>query len=249
LAHWDSNPRIEILGNHRARRLSIISFRIRHGEGSYLHHNHVVALLNDLFGVQARGGCSCAGPYGHRLLAIDAATSHALLDEVVHGCDGIKARWTRVNFNYFISDTVRDYLIDAVDLIATHGHRLLPGYRFDAHTGQWRHRDGPDDPPLRLTDVRFTADGRLTAPEAHHRRLGEERWPANSLAPARCWPPVPTTWATVPAVCQRTSSVCAGSRCRRSAWNKPGPAPVEPSGFRYPAGYKRGERNPCRPWS
>ncbi|WP_240436759.1 hypothetical protein [Streptomyces sporangiiformans] len=61
-----------------ARRLSIISFRIRHGDHSYLHHNYVVALLNDPFGVQARGGCSCAGPYGHRLLAIDAATSHAL---------------------------------------------------------------------------------------------------------------------------------------------------------------------------
>ncbi|MEU9385144.1 hypothetical protein AB0D38_31125, partial [Streptomyces sp. NPDC048279] len=49
---------------------------------------------------------------------------------------------------------IRAGLIDAVDLIATHGHRLLPDYRFDAHTGQWHHRDGTDDPPLRLTDVR-----------------------------------------------------------------------------------------------
>ncbi|AVZ75798.1 aminotransferase [Streptomyces lunaelactis] len=174
LARWDTNPRIEILGNHHARRLSIISFRIRHGDHAYLHHNYVVALLNDLFGVQARGGCSCAGPYGHRLLAIDTATSHALLDEVVHGCDGIKPGWTRINFNYFISDTVRDYLIDAVDLIATHGLRLLPDYRFDPHTGQWRHHAGAADPPLRLTDVRYTADGRLSAPAPRHRRLGEE---------------------------------------------------------------------------
>ncbi|WP_329530979.1 aminotransferase class V-fold PLP-dependent enzyme [Streptomyces sp. NBC_01450] len=174
LARWDRNPGIQILGNHHARRLSIISLRIRLGEGSYLHHNYVVALLNDLFGIQARGGCSCAGPYGHRLLAIAAATSHALLDEVEHGCDGIKPGWTRVNFNYFISDTVRDYLIDAVDLIATHGHRLLPDYRFDPHTGQWRHRDGPAGPALRLTDVRYTADGRLIAPAPRHRRLGEE---------------------------------------------------------------------------
>ncbi|MDH6455782.1 MULTISPECIES: aminotransferase class V-fold PLP-dependent enzyme [unclassified Streptomyces] len=126
LAHWDRVPGIEILGNHHARRLSIVSFRIRHGEGAHLHHNYVVALLNDLFGIQARGGCSCAGPYGHRLLAIDAATSHALRDEVDRGCDGIKPGWVRVNFNYFISDTVRDYLIGAVELIARHGHRLLP---------------------------------------------------------------------------------------------------------------------------
>ena len=48
-------------------RLSIVSFVVRH-DGRYLHHNFVVALLNDLFGIQSRGGCSCAGPYGHRLL-------------------------------------------------------------------------------------------------------------------------------------------------------------------------------------
>ncbi|MFE1310528.1 hypothetical protein [Streptomyces sp. NPDC058755] len=119
-------------------------------------------------------------PYGHRLLAIDAATSHTLLDGVVHGCDGIKPGWTRVNFNYFISDTVRDYLIDAVDLIATHGHRLLPEYRPGPHTWQWRHRDGRADPPLPLTDVRSTADDRLTTPKARHRRPGEE---AFSLPP------------------------------------------------------------------
>ncbi|MFE9648326.1 aminotransferase class V-fold PLP-dependent enzyme [Streptomyces sp. NPDC006365] len=184
LAEWDRDPGIEILGNHHARRLSIVSFRIRHGDRSYLHHNYVVALLNDLFGIQARGGCSCAGPYGHRLLAIDAPTSHALLDEVAHGCDGIKPGWIRVNFNYFISDTVRDYLIDAIDLIATHGHRLLPDYRFDAHTGQWHHHDGPADAPLRLTDVRFGVDGWTSAPAVRHHRLGEEAL-SGQLARAR----------------------------------------------------------------
>ncbi|MEV0743260.1 aminotransferase class V-fold PLP-dependent enzyme [Streptomyces sp. NPDC050549] len=171
LRSWDRNPAIEILGNHEARRLSIVSFRIRHGD-RHLHHNYVVALLNDLFGIQARGGCSCAGPYGHRLLAIDAATSHDVLDEVVHGCDGIKPGWTRINFNYFISDTVRDYLIDAVDLIATHGHRLLPDYRFDPHTGGWHHRRAPARPALSLTDLTWEPDGRLSVPD-HRVRAGE----------------------------------------------------------------------------
>lgn len=92
----------------------------------------------------------------------------------MHGCDGIKPGWIRLNFNYFISDTVRDYLIDAVDLIATHGHRLLPDYRFDPHTGQWCHHAGATEPPLRLADVRFTADGGISAPTARHQRLGEE---------------------------------------------------------------------------
>jgi selenocysteine lyase/cysteine desulfurase len=171
LHRWERNPHLEILGNPYARRLSIVSFRIRHGS-RYLHHNFAVAVLNDLFGIQSRGGCSCAGPYGHRLLAIDAAHSRAYRDEVTHGCDGIKPGWVRVNFNYFISDTVRDYLIDAVDLVATHGHRLLADYRFDPHTGLWHHHAGPAEPPLRLRDVRFDDDGRLTYPP-RRARVGE----------------------------------------------------------------------------
>ncbi|ARF81840.1 hypothetical protein HS99_0010000 [Kitasatospora aureofaciens] len=106
-----------------------------------LHHNFVVALLNDLFGIQARGGCSCAGPYGHRLLGIGEEHSGALRDEVVmRGREGIKPGWTRVSFPYFMSDTVRDFIIEAVDLIATEGHRLLPDYRFTPGSGLWRHR-------------------------------------------------------------------------------------------------------------
>ena len=136
----------------------------------------VVALLNDLFGIQARGGCSCAGPYGHRLLAIGAARSHAFRAEIGHGCEGIKPGWTRINFNYFISGTVAGYLIDAVDLTATRGYRLLPDYRFDPHTGLWRHRGGPPRPPLRLRDLHYTPDGTLRTP-ARRPRVGEESLP------------------------------------------------------------------------
>jgi selenocysteine lyase/cysteine desulfurase len=134
LDRWRRNPRIELLGNQRARRLPIVSFRVRHGAGQ-LHHNFVVAVLNDLFGIQARGGCSCAGPYGHRLLAIDAHRSQALAEQARRGYLGVKPGWARVSFNYFISDTVCDYLIEAVDLVATHGHRLLGDYRFDPRAG------------------------------------------------------------------------------------------------------------------
>ena len=80
----------------------------------YLHHNFVVALLNDLFGIQSRGGCSCAGPYGHRLLGIDLETSHEFEREITRGCEGIKPGWVRVNFNYFISEAVFEFILDAV---------------------------------------------------------------------------------------------------------------------------------------
>ena len=150
LDRWEHSPGIEILGSRRSRRLALVSFRIRHG-GQYLHHNFVVALLNDLFGIQARGGCSCAGPYGHRLLEIGPARSHALRDEIGQGCDGVRPGWTRVNFNYFITGDAADYIIDAAGLIAAGGYRLLPDYRFDPRTGLWRHAAGAPRPPLLLS--------------------------------------------------------------------------------------------------
>ncbi|MGC1214870.1 MAG: aminotransferase, partial [Micromonospora sp.] len=129
-------------------------------------------LLNDLFGIQTRGGCSCAGPYGHRLLEIDTERSHAFRDEIGLGCEGIKPGWTRINFNYFISDTVAGYLIDAVDLVARYGHRLLSDYRFDPRTGLWRHHRGPVQPPLRLADLNYLFGGESTRP-GRMERLGE----------------------------------------------------------------------------
>ena len=114
---WAAEPSIGILGNPALPRLSIVSFTIRH-DGRYLHHNLVVAILNDLFGIQSRGGCSCAGPYGHRLLGIDIETSHAFEREISRGCEGIKPGWIRVNFNYFISEAVFDFIVRAVALVA-----------------------------------------------------------------------------------------------------------------------------------
>ena len=176
LRRWEHNPRIEILGSHQARRLAVVSFRVRHGDGQYLHHNFVVALLNDLFGIQARGGCSCAGPYGHRLLAIGAARSHALREEIGHGCEGVKPGWTRVNLNYFISTAAADYIADAVDLIAADGYRLLPDYRFDPHTGLWRHAGQTPEGPLRLPEVGYDADGEMTYPR-RRAQAGEDAFP------------------------------------------------------------------------
>ena len=183
VSRWQREPAIEILGDLDAERLSIVSFRVRSPTGRYLHHNFVVALLNDLFGIQSRGGCSCAGPYGHRLLGIDLERSREFEREIVHGCEGIKPGWVRVNFNYFISEAVFDYLVEAVLLVARQGWRLLGAYRFDAVRGLWVHHDGPVEPPLRLAQVTYAPDGAMryprhgdTAPEsALHQYLEDAR--------------------------------------------------------------------------
>jgi selenocysteine lyase/cysteine desulfurase len=166
---WRANPNLEILGNLDAERLSIVSFVVRRAGGRYLHHNFVVAVLNDLFGIQSRGGCSCAGPYGHRLLGIDIERSHRFEEQIIAGCEGIKPGWVRVSFNYFISDAVFEYIVEAVHLVATHGWALLPEYRFDPYSGLWRHRDGLVEPPLRLSQLRYDESGRLGWPSRHER--------------------------------------------------------------------------------
>ncbi len=165
-AAWEAVPNLKILGNLESDRLSILSFIIAHpgdrtpeldgGDGgSYLHHNYIVAVLNDMFGIQARGGCSCAGPYGHRLLGVDKGRSELIEQEVNRGREGIKPGWVRVNFNYFIEDETADYIIGAVELIARHGYRLLPYYRFEPASGLWSHRDGAGLAPLSLNDISY----------------------------------------------------------------------------------------------
>jgi hypothetical protein len=141
---------IRILGNLVADRLSIVSFIVQYSEG-ILHHGFVSTLLNDLFGIQSRGGCSCAGPYGHALLGIGEDDSRKLADAISAGYKGLSPGWVRLNFNYFISETVFKYLLDAVDFVANHGHAFLPHYRFDMMTGHWIHRRSKHD------DVRLDA--------------------------------------------------------------------------------------------
>lgn len=175
IERWSRNPNVEILGDREHERLSIVSFVIRCEGARYLHHNYVVALLNDLFGIQSRGGCSCAGPYGHRLLGIDLDRSHEFEREIGRGCEGIKPGWVRVNFNYFLSETAFEYVLDAIELVADRGWALLDQYSFDPRTGLWRHRRGPAAPPLSLEQVRFTRDG-VTYPR-HRITEAESRLP------------------------------------------------------------------------
>ena len=218
VAAWQQEPTIEILGNIAAERLSIVSFVVRAPSGRHLHHNFVVTLLNDLFGIQSRGGCSCAGPYGHRLLGIDLDRSHEFEHEIASGCEGIKPGWVRVNFNYFISETAFQYVVDAVRLVARHGWRLLGDYRFDVAQGLWHHCGGLVEPPLRLTQVTYADDGEMvyphhddTAPEsalADYLKQGEEIMLAATPAPDD--PPLGVSedfehlrWFELPGCCMR----------------------------------------------
>ncbi|RCV27193.1 hypothetical protein SETIT_5G305200v2 [Setaria italica] len=104
-----------------------------------LHCRFVTKLLNDLFGVQARAGCACAGPYGHRLLGIGPARAKAIRAAVEQGYHGVRPGWTRVSLAYYTSVEEAEFVLDAVDFVASFGHRFLPLYTFDWKTGDWQY--------------------------------------------------------------------------------------------------------------
>ncbi len=169
IAAFRAEPKVELLGNLETDRLSILSFVVKAPSGKFLHHNFVVALLNDLFGIQSRGGCSCAGPYGHRLLGIDLEKSHEFEAQITGGCEGIKPGWVRVNFNYFVSDAVVDHIIESVLFVAKYGHLFLADYHFNPDTGLWRHKDGPVEPPMSLHSISYSSAGEMQYPIKHDR--------------------------------------------------------------------------------
>ncbi|XP_075657075.1 uncharacterized protein LOC142627158 [Castanea sativa] len=102
-----------------------------------LHGPFVAALLNDLFGIQARGGCACAGPYGHDLLNVDEVHSLALRDLIQKGYVGVKPGWTRVSFPYYMSHEEFEFILAAVEFLAIYGQRFLPLYNFNLRSGSW----------------------------------------------------------------------------------------------------------------
>jgi selenocysteine lyase/cysteine desulfurase len=141
LSSWADNDNIEILGNpDPGSRVGIISFNIRDESGKYLHHKLLTVLLNDLFGIQSRAGCSCAGPYGHRLLNIDEQTSEKYRSAVREGHCGLKPGWCRVGLHWVMDDAEADYVIEAVHFLAREGHRFLSLYDFDLGSGTWKHK-------------------------------------------------------------------------------------------------------------
>ncbi|GFP88297.1 probable cysteine desulfurase [Phtheirospermum japonicum] len=159
------NPHILVLGNTSAKREAILSFLIYSttnsktdddGQdkigldlwketgnmlGKPLHGPFVAKLLNDLFGIQARGGCACAGPYGHRLLNVDEPHSLAFRSLIQKGYTGIKPGWTRVSFPYYMSEEEFEFILAAIEFIAIYGQRFLSCYHFSWRTGAWTFKE------------------------------------------------------------------------------------------------------------
>ena len=194
LSRWTNHERIEILGpTEPTKRIGIVSFNIADGEGGYLHPKLVTTLLSDLFGIQSRAGCSCAGPYGHRLLAIDEETSERYRNIIRMGHHGVKPGWCRVGLHYTMDDAEAAYVTAAVEFIADQGSCFIPLYDFDVETGYWTNKEGSMDlPDFSLTDALNAPKPTLSAKPEEERRvlyaqaLSEARALAESLPHPAC---------------------------------------------------------------
>ncbi|GGE88624.1 aminotransferase class V-fold PLP-dependent enzyme [Stappia taiwanensis] len=137
LAVWSRNPRIDLLGKAPATALPIFSFRVRDGAGGLVHHQLFTRLLSDVHGIQARGGCACAGAYAHRLLGLDQTRSDAMLADIRAGRETEKPGWVRLNLSALMSDEKVDRVIQAVDDLALVAQDYIPCYRVDPRTARF----------------------------------------------------------------------------------------------------------------
>lgn len=132
---WDelnTIPNLHILANNIKERLSIISFYI-----DDLHYNLAVKLLNDKFGIQTRGGCSCAGTYGHYLLHVDKDFSHAITSEISCGILDKKPGWIRMSLHPTTSNVELDFVIDAIKQLCKNHLEWGRDYLYNAQTNEY----------------------------------------------------------------------------------------------------------------
>ncbi|XP_014474966.1 PREDICTED: uncharacterized protein LOC106744578 [Dinoponera quadriceps] len=188
LAHVRTIPELILLGSssQNVKRLPIFSFMVRHPRGTFLHHNFVCAVLNDVFGIQARGGCACTGRYAHDLMGIDRELAKEYENILLEGqrtgaeettAEGLRPGFARLSFPYFMSEAEVAFVLEALKMVATEGWKLLPQYVLNPDTGEWRHHTNSVFKERKwLGSIRYT-DGRMNASE--RRASGSGVFPQN----------------------------------------------------------------------
>lgn len=140
---WSGDGRLELLGSPEAERLPVFSFRVRDGRGGYVHQQLVTRMLSDRFGIQARGGCACAGPYVHRLLDIGAEESDRMRAAILAGDEMSKPGFTRLNLSVLLSDAEVDFILDSVARLAADAADHAWRYDFDPARAVFHPRMAP----------------------------------------------------------------------------------------------------------
>ena len=132
-------PGLHLLADPIDDRLGIISFYVED-----IHYNLLVRLLNDRFGIQVRGGCSCAGTYGHYLLHVNYDHSRRITDMIEHGDLSAKPGWVRLSLHPTMTDAELDYILEALAETVAHIETWSADYRYDKEINEFIHRHVAD---------------------------------------------------------------------------------------------------------
>ena len=131
---------LNILGDNDLERIGVFSFFI-----AGVHHNLIVKLLNDRFGIQVRGGCSCAGTYGHFLLNVDWDTSHRITEKINKGDLSEKPGWVRLSIHPTMTDEELEMIIDAIKQVSINAAEWAEDYEYVLSKNEFFHKTEEKD--------------------------------------------------------------------------------------------------------
>jgi selenocysteine lyase/cysteine desulfurase len=143
------NPKIHIL-DPQLNRLGIISFYVPN-----MHYNLIVKLLNDRFGIQSRGGCSCAGTYGHILLNVNHEQSRSITYKIDQGDLSEKPGWVRISLHPTMTNAEALFISSAIDETILNYEEWRKDYVFDISSAEFLHKSIKEKTPLSLKKIKF----------------------------------------------------------------------------------------------
>ncbi|MEO6980257.1 MAG: aminotransferase class V-fold PLP-dependent enzyme, partial [Mucilaginibacter sp.] len=138
---------VKVLEGHIKKRLGVVSFIVNGA-----HYNLITKILNDRFGIQARGGCSCAGTYGHHLLGVDEARSYQILNSLRSGNMLNKPGWVRLSVHPTMTNAEIDFIMDAIELTAARFRKWEKAYMADPKSGEYTFKGGDAKEHYRAED-------------------------------------------------------------------------------------------------
>ncbi|MCK9279849.1 MAG: aminotransferase class V-fold PLP-dependent enzyme [Melioribacteraceae bacterium] len=137
-----ANHKIHILANDIEHRLGILSFYVED-----IHYNLMVTLLNDKFGIQVRGGCSCAGTYGHYLLHVDPTRSKRITDKINQGDLSEKPGWVRLSLHPTMTDVELQFILDGIDETVLNAVEWEKDYDYSKTTNEFTNKNVKSEIP------------------------------------------------------------------------------------------------------
>ena len=121
-----------ILGYNDEPRIGCVSFGIEN-----IHYNLIVRLLNDRFGIQVRGGWSCASTYSHHLFDLTHDSSKKITEGLAKKDLTIKPGWVRLSLHPITTDKEVIFICNAIQQIVDNIDNWKQGYVYNQNNNEF----------------------------------------------------------------------------------------------------------------